>query len=102
RLGLTDNTIFIYMSDHGFLWGEHRWINKQVAYDESVRIPLAIRYPLRLPAEEVRTEFALHYDVAPTLTDLTGVEATHEMDGRSLLDAIEGVPDWRNDILVQH
>lgn len=102
RLGLTDNTLVVFMSDHGLLWGEHRWTGKQVPYEESIRIPLVLRYPLRLPIDEVRDEFAVHYDVTPTLTDLAGVPATHPMDGRSLVDAIEGAPDWRQDFVVQH
>lgn len=102
RLGLTDNTIFVFMSDHGSMWGEHRWTGKQLPYEESVRIPMVLRYPLRLPADEVRDEFALNYDVAPTLADLAGVTATHTVDGRSLVDAIEGAGDWRSEFVVQH
>jgi len=102
QLGLSDNTIFLFMSDHGMSWGEHRWINKQVPYEETIRIPLAIRYPVGLSEGDVRTEFALNIDVAPTLADLAGVTATHVTDGRSLMDAIDGAGDWRDDILVQH
>ena len=54
ELGLTDNTIFVFTTDHGFLRGEHRVIGKQVPYEESIRIPLIIRYPLELPAGETR------------------------------------------------
>ncbi len=102
HLGLSDNTIFVFTSDHGLAWGEHRWIYKQVPYEEGIRIPLAIRYPVRLAENDVRSEFALNVDIAPTLADMAGVSMTHEVDGRSLLDAIDGAGDWRQEVLVQH
>jgi len=101
-LGLTDNTIFVFTSDHGLHWGEHRWIAKQTPYEESIRIPLVIRYPLRIDADDVRPQLALNIDVAPTLADLAGVEPTHQMHGRTLADALAPAPDWRTDVLLQH
>jgi arylsulfatase A-like enzyme len=101
-LGLTDNTIFVFVSDHGLHWGEHRWIGKQTPYEESIRIPLVIRYPLRVDANDVRPQFALNLDLAPTLAELADVEPGHAMDGRSLLDALDDAADWRRDFAVEH
>ncbi len=101
-LGLADNTIFVFTTDHGYLRGEHRWVGKQVAYEEAIRIPLTMRYPLQLPAGEVREQMALNIDIAPTLTDLTGVQATHQMDGRSLIGPLAPGDEWRTDFVVQH
>ncbi len=101
-LGLTDNTIFVFTTDQGYLRGEHRWIGKQVPYEEAIRIPLTIRYPLQLPAGEVREQMALNIDIAPTLLTLTGVQATHEMDGRSLVGPLAPGEQWRTDFVVQH
>ena len=44
----------------------------------------------------------MNLDIAPTLTSLAGVEATHEMDGRTLTDVLDGERDWRTDFIVQH
>lgn len=102
RLGLSDNTIVVFTADHGLLWGEHRWFGKQLPYEESIRIPLSITYPLRIAAGSVVQGAALNIDIAPTLTTLTGVAAGHDVDGRTLTDLLAGAPDWRTDFLVQH
>jgi arylsulfatase A-like enzyme len=66
------NTLVIFLSDNGFLWGEHRWTNKRVPYEESIRIPLIMRWPGRVPvAEDGR--LALNIDIAPTLLSAAGL-----------------------------
>ncbi len=102
-LGLLDNTIVVFTSDHGLMWGEHGWTGKQVVYEESVRVPMAIRYPIALPAGTDVEELVLNIDIAPTLVGLSGIDAgAHSFDGRSLTDALDGAPDWRTDFLVEH
>jgi arylsulfatase A-like enzyme len=103
RLGLLDNTIVVFTSDHGLMWGEHRWVGKQVPYEEVVRIPLAIRYPIGLPSDVSVEETALNIDLAPTLVELSDIDAPgHSFDGRTLTDAIQGAGDWRTDFLIEH
>ena len=48
--GLADNTIVVYTSDQGFYLGEHGWYDKRFMYEESLRMPLMMRYPARLAA----------------------------------------------------
>ncbi|MCC2685202.1 MAG: sulfatase, partial [Paenibacillaceae bacterium] len=48
--GLTDNTIVVYTSDQGFYLGDHGWYDKRFMYEESLRMPLMIRYPREIPA----------------------------------------------------
>jgi hypothetical protein len=43
--GLRDNTLVIFTSDNGLLWGEHRWVKKEVPYEEAIRVPMLIRGP---------------------------------------------------------
>lgn len=102
RLGLTDNTIVLYTTDHGFVRGEHRWVGKQVPYEESISVPMILRYPLVLDAGTRHEELVLNLDIAPTLLELAGIESETAMDGRSLVDLVEGDGAWRDDILVQH
>ena len=47
---LDDNTMIVYTSDHGDMQGEHGLFWKHVFYEESVRVPLIVRWPVRIPA----------------------------------------------------
>lgn len=100
ELGLQGNTIFVFTSDHGYLLGEHGLIRKGLAYEESVRIPLVIRFP-RLDAEPGRrSELALNVDLPATLLDLAGAGLPAGIDGRSLAPVLLGeASDWPSDWL---
>ena len=100
-----DNTIFIFTSDHGYWYGEHGLsVERRLAYEEGIRIPLLVRYPKLIKAGSLIDEFALSIDIAPTLLDLTNVESTMPMDGRSLLPLLTGEQpgDWRTAFLIQY
>ena len=80
-----DNTVIVYTSDNGFLFGEHRLnFRKVVPYEESVHVPLIIRGP-GFPAGQVARQVVGNIDLAPTITGLAGVTAGRVMDGRSLV-----------------
>jgi len=85
EMGVMDNTVIVYTSDNGHFWGEHGLYDKRLAYEESIRIPLIIRYPeiVRKPGLRAR-QMALNIDLAPTLLDLAGVEIPSRMQGLSL------------------
>ena len=80
-----DNTLVIYLSDNGFLYGEHRRFGKNDAWEESVRVPMAIRYPALLPGSQSYATDALaqNVDVASTIADVAGIPWA--ADGRSLV-----------------
>jgi hypothetical protein len=80
-----DDTLVIYLSDNGFLYGQHRWVGKLVPYEESVRVPFVVRFPRLIPAPEGFTSSALVEDVdlAPTIAELVGFH--WGADGLSLL-----------------
>jgi arylsulfatase A-like enzyme len=102
-LGLADNTLFVFMSDNGYSWGEHWVWGKECPYDECTRIPLLIRYPMRNPRPHREERFALNVDLAPTIAELAGVGPLTELDGRSLVPLIEGgTGPWREAILEEY
>jgi N-acetylglucosamine-6-sulfatase len=85
RRGEFEHTVVVFTSDNGFLRGEHRFDSgKSKLYEESIRVPLLIRGP-GFP-EGVRDERVVaNVDLAPTILDLAGVKADHDLDGRSLV-----------------
>ncbi|MFQ5448320.1 MAG: sulfatase, partial [Saprospiraceae bacterium] len=71
--GLAENTIVVYTSDQGFYLGEHGWYDKRFMYEESLRMPLMVRYPAAVKAGQVSDAMALNLDFAPTFLDFAGV-----------------------------
>lgn len=87
------NTIVFFMSDNGYMWGEHGLVAKATAYDQSLRIPMMMRWDGRVtPATDGR--LAANIDVAPTVYEATGVAPGHTLDGRSLLQ------QWDRDAIL--
>ncbi|HEY5381644.1 MAG TPA: sulfatase [Acidobacteriaceae bacterium] len=82
---LLDETAIVQSSDHGYFLGEWRLFDKRLMHEPSIRIPLMIRYPRRIPAGTVRDEMILDTDFAPTFLDLAGVRAPAHMQGKSVL-----------------
>jgi N-acetylglucosamine-6-sulfatase len=100
--GRLANTLVVFTSDNGFTWGEHRWWNKQTAYEESIRVPFAVRWDeaIRVPRED--DHLVLNIDLAPTFADAAGVDAP-EVDGVSLLPLLASpTSGWRDDFLIEH
>lgn len=102
--GQLDNTLIVFTSDEGYFYGEHGLSEeRRLAYEESIRIPLYMRWPPRIKAGSVVSEEALNIDLAPTLLELAGAPAVKEMDGRSLAPLLLGrkVP-WRDSFLIEY
>jgi arylsulfatase A-like enzyme len=100
--GRLDNTLIVFTSDNGLQLGEHRWVKKEVPYEESIRVPLVIRYDPIGRAGVSDPRLVLNLDFAPTAAEVTGVDAP-TMDGRSLLPLLAGSDEpWRQDFLVEH
>ncbi len=107
--GRLDNTLIMFLSDNGFLWGEHRWgqdgsRQKNVPYEESIRTPLMIRYDPLTGADPGRTEdrLALAIDLAPTAAALAGASAPG-VEGRSLVPLLDdSASSWRTAFLIEH
>ena len=102
RLGIADDTIVIWTVDHGDQMWEHQLFLKFVMREASVRVPLLVRVPGRAPT--VRTEFAEHVDLFPTICDLLGAETPDTVQGRSLAPLLgdgPAPPDWRDAVFSQ-
>lgn len=100
RNDLARDTIVIYSSDQGFFLGEHGWFDKRWMMEESLRMPLLMRYPRLIKPGAVCDAMVLSVDLAPTLLDLAGVEVPAGMQGRSLRPWLAGdrPADWRRSI----
>jgi N-acetylglucosamine-6-sulfatase len=104
RGGALDNTVVVFTSDHGYFYGEHG-LNEErrLAYEETIRIPLLVRFPPRVRAGTVARDMVLSLDLAPTLLELAGLTPLTGMQGRSLLPIFAGAPgDWRRSFLVEY
>lgn len=100
--GRLSNTLIVFMSDNGMLWGEHRWGTKRVAFEEAIRIPFVVRYDALIDAPRTDPSLVLNIDVAPTAADLAGVAAPGA-DGASLLPLLaDPSAPWREDFLLEH
>jgi arylsulfatase A-like enzyme len=102
--GIADDTIVVYTSDNGFFLGEHGLFDKRLMYEESIRVPLLLRYPFRIDGARVDDAHqVLNVDIAPTLLELAGVPVPGWMHGRSLVPLLEGrdVP-WRDAFLYEY
>jgi arylsulfatase A-like enzyme len=97
-----DNTVILYTSDNGFLWGEHRLGGKVWPYEESTHVPLIVRTPWTHTAVR-NSRPVLNVDFAPTIAALAGIPPGLPEDGRSLLPLLQGkhVP-WRTAFLVEY
>jgi N-acetylglucosamine-6-sulfatase len=82
--GTLDNTVVMFTSDNGYLFGEHRLVGKNVPYEEAIRVPLVMRGP-KIDAGERRRQTVAMVDLAPTIAELAEAEPMVEIDGRSLL-----------------
>lgn len=85
KKNILDDTAILHSSDHGYFLGEWRMFDKRLMHEPSIRVPLMVRYPRRIPAGTVRRETALDIDLAPTFLDLAGVPIPEHMQGKSLL-----------------
>jgi arylsulfatase A-like enzyme len=83
-LGLRNDTILVFTSDHGELFGAHGRRAKNIFYDEAVRIPFLVRWPGHIPADH-RTEVCLNTpDIMPTLLELLDLSIPKEVEGMDL------------------
>jgi N-acetylglucosamine-6-sulfatase len=102
--GELDNTIVAFAGDQGFLLGEHASIDKRTAWEESIRLPLLMRYPEAIRDPKVVEQMVLNIDLAPTVLALAGIEdVTPRMQGASVRPLLQGRPEgWRQSWYYQY
>jgi N-acetylglucosamine-6-sulfatase len=91
QTGQLDNTMIIFTSDHGYFNGEHFLsVERRLAYEEAIRIPLLIRYPPLVKPATTFDEFTLSIDLAPTLLELAAAKPPDKLHGRSFASLLRG------------
>lgn len=103
-LGLAEDTIIIFTSDHGEHLGDHGLIQKgPPGYDSCARVPLIISRPGMPSAGQIRTELVEAVDLAPTILDYCGVQIPPFFQGRSIRPLLEGRPyEPRSSAFIEH
>ncbi len=84
-----DDTIIIFMADNGWFHGEHRRGDKRLAYEESIRVPFAIRFPESIRGGIRIDGWAANIDIAPTLLQMAGAEIPESIQGESFVKMLE-------------
>jgi N-acetylglucosamine-6-sulfatase len=104
KSGELEDTVVLYLGDNGFIFGEHGLIDKRCAYDESIRIPMLMRYPKSLKPGTKVEKIVANIDVAPTLLEVAGLKSKKRMDGESFwqLAKGKGSSDWRKYLLYEY
>ncbi|MGH2754848.1 MAG: sulfatase family protein [Actinomycetota bacterium] len=94
-----ENTLAFFVSDNGFMWGEHGRLFKRTPYDPSIRLPLLMRWPGHVESGVVDKRIVANIDIAPTILEAAEIETRPErpMDGRSLLQ-----PGERERLLLEY
>jgi N-acetylglucosamine-6-sulfatase len=97
------NTIIVYSSDNGHEMYNHRLRTKEVPYEESLRVPLMVRWDALNAPSGNRSRMVVNTDLAPTITDAANVMPGRTYDGRSLIPLMhDAFRRWRSDFLIEH
>jgi len=102
--GLAENTLVVYTSDQGFFLGEHGWFDKRFMYEESLRMPLVMRWPGRIKPGSVEIRLLSNLDFAPGFLDAAGPSPPDDIQGRSFLPLFSSrpVPDWPRSVYYHY
>jgi N-acetylglucosamine-6-sulfatase len=100
--GLLNDTLFIYMGDNGFMWGDHGLVDKRAMYEPSIRVPMMAHCPDLFEGGRRVPGLALNIDICPTFLDAAGATIPSSVQGRSLLSLLNGASDWRRDFVYEY
>jgi arylsulfatase A-like enzyme len=100
-LGLADNTIVVYTSDHGDMMGAHRFVGKGVMYEEAVKVPWLMRIPQIGRRQHLIENRVSHIDLVPTILDLMNTNTDQSLPGQSLVPLINGKPIEEDHVFIQ-
>ncbi|NQZ69687.1 MAG: sulfatase-like hydrolase/transferase, partial [Lentisphaeria bacterium] len=90
-MGIMDDTIVILNGDHGETLYDHDcWFDHHGLYDVTLKVPLMIRYPEKLPAGKRISGYNTHKDLLPTILELAGLKTDIKFDGESLMKLVTG------------
>ena len=102
--GLAGNTVVVYTSDQGFFLGDHGWYDKRFMYEESLRMPLLMRYPKEIKPRSVNDDIVLNLDFAPTFLDYAGLPIPEDIQGESMRQVLKGKTprNWRTSMYYHY
>ena len=103
-LGLRENTVVVFTTDHGAFWGEHGMVQKSCAthYRSLLNIPLIMTCPGHIPPGKTVEGFIEEVDILPTLMDIAGIEHPYKINGQSARKALQGdVSVCRQDVFAE-
>jgi arylsulfatase A-like enzyme len=102
--GLDTNTVVIYSADQSFFNGEHGWFDKRWIYEESITMPLIVRWPGVVKPGTRIPQLVQNIDYAPTFMEIAGSRAPASVQGRSLVPLLRGeLPaDWRHSVYYHY
>jgi iduronate 2-sulfatase len=89
RLGLANNTVIVFTSDHGYHMGEHGLWQKQSLFEGSARVPMLIVAPGVAQAGAAAATPVSQVDLFPTLAELCGIPAPKNLQGQSLVPILK-------------
>lgn len=105
EMGIADNTIIVFASDHGLLLGEHGLGGKTFLYEESIRIPMIFYSPYfsKQACGKTVSELVVGQDLPATILELCGQPVPETYQGQSMVPLIEGKPiEWRKDVFCEN
>ncbi len=102
--GLAENTVVIYTADQGYFLGEHGMFDKRMMYEEALRMPFVIRYPLEIQAGTRADDMVLNIDFPALFADYAGIAKPDFVDGSSFRKNLQGETDsdWRNEMYYRY
>jgi arylsulfatase A-like enzyme len=90
EFGLAENTVFVFSSDHGEMFGAHGRMKKNIFYDEAARVPFLVKWPGVAIAGSTCDACLNSVDVMPTLLGLAGAEIPADVEGMDLSHCVRG------------
>jgi arylsulfatase A-like enzyme len=100
--GTLDRTLFIFTTDNGFMIGEHGAIDKRTMWEESIRVPMLVRYPPLIRGPARINGMVLHIDLAPSILEICGARPLENVHGRSWAGLLSGRGPWRKSFLYEY
>ncbi|QZT36542.1 sulfatase [Halosquirtibacter xylanolyticus] len=102
--GLAKSTVVVYTSDQGMFLGEHNYYDKRWMYDESLRMPLIVKYPQKGQKDVRNGDMITNLDFPETILDIAGIAIPSDMQGRSFKENLKGntPKDWRHSMYYHY
>ena len=104
ELNLAENTVVVYSSDQGFYVGDHGWFDKRWMYDESMKMPLVVKWPGVTKPGSYNQDLVQNLDYAETFLEMAGAPIPDNMQGASLVPLLKGEQpdDWRQSVYYHY